>query len=1135
MKFSTRLTLAMGALVLFNAAVFTLLGYRGVETVVLPRALQHLALHTQLLTADLVSLIRGARADVTAFRTEDGPESITSARLNGSAKTLDGAADAVWRGKLASRLQAEVAAKPDYLQYRILNDSGQEMVRIDRMPDSTARVVPDEELQHKGDMLYFKEAIKLPPGGIYVSKLEFNRERGVIQKPYVPVLRIATSLQTAAGQPFGIVVINLDMRKAFERVRSGARRGAQIFIVNERGEYLVHPDRSREFAFEFHSPDNLAEDFPGLRAAIGGDAPTSEIVKDVDGDRFGAAVVAVRLDRERRLAVIQTLPYSVIMEPATAVYRASQIAAFGVAAVAIILAWLLSRSLTRPLVQMTRAVEAFGRDESATVPLSATGEIGILSKAFTRVTAENRDKTAALKQENAERRRLFETSRDLILVTDRKGRFKRVSPSCAAILGYQPEEMQDRNATDFIDPDDLEHTRKSMRMLRRGHAVGQFETRYAHRDGHRVTLAWTGIWSDPEQQYFFFGRDTTEQMAARDAIKQALVRHQAVFNSAMIGIMMLNESGSIETLNPAAEKIFDVALDSVARRDIGRLIDFGGPSDISSLAQLRRIIASNAGILELVGRRADKTTFPLDFEIADMPIGERRMFVAFVRDISLRKHHERMKDEFVATVSHELRTPMTSIAGSLGLLAGGAAGAIADPAKRLLTIAHGNSQRLVRLINDILDIEKIEADKVGFALQAVELRSLVKQAIEADGSFAEGFGVTVQLDPRSDEAVVRVDPDRMTQVIVNLLSNAAKFSPRGEEVTVFIKNNGATVRLMVRDHGAGIPEDFRDRIFEKFIQVDATDARRKGGTGLGLSIVKQIVLRLGGEVGVYAAPGGGSLFYVDLPCWDHIEFLETERLGQSGDANVLLCEDDRDAAAVLAGRLRAAGFPTDVAYTAQEAVDGATARSYGAILVDLQLPDSDGITLIKTLRAQPQYHNTPIIVVSADPERGRDDRRASTLNVLDWLKKPVDPSQLLRVLDRPIVRDAFVRPRILHVDDDRDVLRLVAHVLGTAADVVSVESIDEARHALDTHAFDLAVLDVALTEGSGLDLLPDLCGADGQAIPVIVFSAQDSAEVAARVLGVLSKSRASVGSLVTTLRRLIAGRVSQAIAAKEVA
>ena len=159
-------------------------------------------------------------------------------------------------------------------------------------------------------------------------------------------------------------------------------------------------------------------------------------------------------------------------------------------------------------------------------------------------------------------------------------------------------------------------------------------------------------------------------MSPTSRSRRALARQQAIFNSALIGIITLNESGSIETLNPAAERMFGVTSAEVARRDIGRLIDLGGPDDVGSSAQLRRMVAEQAGVRELAGHRTDRSTFPLDFELTDMPIGERRMFVVFVRDITTRKRHERMKDEFVATVSHELRTPLTSIAGSLGLLVG---------------------------------------------------------------------------------------------------------------------------------------------------------------------------------------------------------------------------------------------------------------------------------------------------------------------------------------------------------------------------------------------------------------------------------------------------------------------------------
>jgi PAS domain S-box-containing protein len=755
-----------------------------------------------------------------------------------------------------------------------------------------------------------------------------------------------------------------------------------------------------------------------------------------------------------------------------------------------------------------------------------------IGKIYTRLARLLSAERQVSRHEAEQRKRIFDTTLDLILVVDRKGNFLQVSPSSKSILGYEPDEMIGRCAADFVYLDDLDDTRRQMQMARRRGAMRNFDCRYVAKNGRSVALAWTGVWSQPEQQHFFIGRDMTERKVAEDTLKQALVRHEAVFNSPLIGIITLNESGTIETINAEAARMFDVPIDTVLRRDIGRLIDLGGPVDITSAVQLRQMVLDITGVRELTGRRRDGSTFPADVLLSGMPVGERNFYVAFVRDITLRKRNERMKNEFVATVSHELRTPLTSISGSLGLLTGGAAGALPDPAKRLLTIAHGNSQRLVRLINDILDIEKLESGKMTFNVVPVDLRALVSEVVEANRGYADGFGVAVRLEPGAADGVVRIDADRMNQVITNLLSNAVKFSPRGEEVVVSIATIGTRMRVSVRDHGPGIPSEYASRVYEKFVQVDASDTRQKGGTGLGLSIVRQIMVRLGGDVGHAPAPGGGTVFHVELPCWEEIERIETERLGQVGITQVLLCEDEPDVAAVLAARLRAAGFPTDVASTAEEAIRGASTRHYAAILVDLQLPDSDGISLIKRLRAQPNYHNTPIVVVSADPNRGREDKRAATLNVLDWLAKPVDCERLARVLSRPIVRDNFIRPRILHVDDDRDVLRLVAQVLGPSADVVAAETVDEARHLLDREDFDLAVLDVALAQGSGLDLLSDLHGRDGQPIPVVVFSAQDTPQVAAQVQAVLTKSRASINSLVGILRRLVASRPFQA---KEVA
>jgi signal transduction histidine kinase len=500
---------------------------------------------------------------------------------------------------------------------------------------------------------------------------------------------------------------------------------------------------------------------------------------------------------------------------------------------------------------------------------------------------------------------------------------------------------------------------------------------------------------------------------------------------------------------------------------------------------------------------------------------ERRSLLRALRYATERKRLEQLKDEFVSTVSHELRTPLTSITGSLGLLMGNAAGSLPPPMARLLAIAHTNSQRLVRLVNDILDIEKMEAGRVVFNFSRVEVRPLVAQAIEAMRGFAESYGVRVRLEDAHTATDVRADPDRLLQVVTNLLSNAIKFSSANNEVVVAIEKGVDMVRLTVRDHGSGVPVDFKPLIFEKFAQADAGAARQKGGTGLGLSIVKQIVDRLGGEVGFADAPGGGTVFHVQLPCWDHVASLTIDRDAKPDAARLLLCEDDLDTALTLRQQLKQVGFAADFAYSAGDAFTRATATKYHGILVDIHLPDGDGVSLIVRLRELPQYRETPIVVVSGDTSRGRDDLRSSKLDVLDWLNKPVDFDRLVRLLAKPVAREANRRPRILHVDEDN----AVAHALGAIGDVVTVNSIAEARNALKTTDFDLAVLDVALAKGVSPDLLPELRDSRGNAVPVVVFSA-DGATLAddPQEQATLARSHTSIDSLVATVRDRLASR-----------
>jgi PAS domain S-box-containing protein len=861
---ATRLMAAMVGLVILTATIIGFLTLRNIEAVAVPRALDHVDARARLLAAELEASVRGARADIAGFRSAAAVEGIVRASAATTANNVGGMTLEEWRTRLARRFVAELAAKPSYGQFRVIGvaDGGREIIRVDRSgPDGTIRVVPDAELQRKGDRDYFMRAVRLSGEGVYVSPIELNQENGAIEVPHVPVLRVAAPIMDLDGGPFGAIVIIVDLRPAFSRIRTAAARtGDLIYVANERGDYLVHPTPNREFAFEFGKSPRIQEDFPEINHGLA----EHRIVRDSTGQRYAAAGVPVQLAQGPWVSLIAMVPYSQVLAANEVGRTATLVAGLIAVLLAIALAAVITRSLTRPIAQMTKAVEAFRRGVPMLMPTDARGEIGLLADAFQRLGTDVRDKAEALAKETEERRRIFETSLDLILTTDRPGRFLQVSPSCATILGYKPSEMVGRSIEGIVAPHDLDAMRKEMLLARNGHQIRKLETRCLHADGRAVTMVWSGVWSEPEQRFFFIGRDMTEQTLVEEKFRLAV-------EASPSGMLMTDADGKILMVNAETEKQFGYSRAELIGQSIDMLVPVRfrnkHPDHRKTFTDSPGVRTMGAG-RDLFGLRKNATEFPVEVGLNPIRTRDGLVILSVVVDITERIRNERLRRDFVATVSHELRTPLTSIAGSLGLLDGGALGSVPDGMKRLLRIALDNSRRLTRLINDILDIEKLEAGKMNFSLRRTDVKALVTQAIEANAAFADAFGVKARLADDAVDADVNADPDRLMQVFINLLSNAAKFSPAGRDVSVSIGTVDDRVQIGVRDHGPGIPEEFKDRIFEKFAQSDNTDSRRRGGTGLGLSIVRQIVTRLGGTISYEAASGGGTVFIVDLPQWN---------------------------------------------------------------------------------------------------------------------------------------------------------------------------------------------------------------------------------------------------------------------------
>lgn len=369
-------------------------------------------------------------------------------------------------------------------------------------------------------------------------------------------------------------------------------------------------------------------------------------------------------------------------------------------------------------------------------------------------------------------------------------------------------------------------------------------------------------------------------MLNNDPVSDLVSRSKAILETIVDGVITINSQGLIDTANPAAEHIFGYRSEEMIGHNVSMLMpspyqeEHDGYISNYLTTGKKKVIGTGR---EVRGQRKDGSTFPLELAVSEMQINGQRMFTGIVRDISERKHTEeqlreamrrvheqRIKDEFISTVSHELRTPLTSIKASLDLLASGSIDQSTEQSVALIDIARKNSERLLLLINDILDISKIESNTMQYRVEEVNLSSFLETAISDNRAYGDKYQVNFVLGECPKHLCVNIDPDRMMQVMSNLLSNAAKFSPQNGQVTVSAGQTDFGLRIVVKDQGRGIPLDFQQHIFEKFTQADNSNQRANGGTGLGLHISKTIVEHHQGDLSFHSIADIGTEFYIDL-------------------------------------------------------------------------------------------------------------------------------------------------------------------------------------------------------------------------------------------------------------------------------
>jgi PAS domain S-box-containing protein len=601
-------------------------------------------------------------------------------------------------------------------------------------------------------------------------------------------------------------------------------------------------------------------------------------------------------------------------------------------------------------------------------------------------------------------------------------------------------------------------------------------------------------------------------------VKQSEQEHSglaAIVESADDAIMSHTLDGTIVTWNHGAEKVFGYAAREIVDRSIRLLAPPEGGAEMDGILEaIRRGEVVENNETTWVGKDGGQIDVSLTVSPIRDAAGRIAGAAAIARDVTRRKQFRRdledknraleeqyhvvqevnrLKSEFLANMSHELRTPLNAIIGFAQLMRDGRVGPVSENHKEYLDDILSSGRRLLELINDVLDLARIESGKMEFIAEPVEISPIVDQvrAILHKAAANKHLSIAVDISPELETLVL--DAARLKQVLYNYLSNAIKFTPDGGHISIHaLRENADHFRLEVRDTGIGIPAERIGELFAEFKQLDSGSNKRHQGTGLGLALTRKIVEAQGGRVGVHSSAGEGSVFFAVLPrrAVGSRDNLPTQiDIHTLPGPRILVVEDDKNDVNWLRQTLSHHGYAVDLATTGAEAMIKAAATSYSAILLDLILPDALGWNVLNSIRNTEKNQHAPVIVITAATEKAT----AKSFALQDYLPKPVSPSALLASLRRAGIIADGAGKKILVVDDDPQALKLASAALESSGyQTICHSSAASALESASQSAIDAVVLDLLMPEMDGFDFLDGLRNlANCKDTPVIVWTAKN--------------------------------------------
>ncbi|MBK9141188.1 MAG: PAS domain S-box protein [Candidatus Melainabacteria bacterium] len=521
----------------------------------------------------------------------------------------------------------------------------------------------------------------------------------------------------------------------------------------------------------------------------------------------------------------------------------------------IILAW-FSRSITKRLQLIADNSDRVARGQSLNPSMEGSDEIARLDRAIHAMA----DSISTLtKRERA----LIENAEDVICSIDRSGKILSANPAALPRWGYEAEDLTGARLAKITTQEDFDRFQKALSDQFETGSAFPLEIRLTHRDSSEIDTLWSAQWSDQDNCFICICHDVTWKNRSERLIRAAEARFRSIIENLPIGLLICNERGFVELANPCLTKMFAVSKAPIGI-PLARLLTDNSEEQSNLQFNPEDLLAES---IECSMRKEDGSNFPA--EISCHKIGgefpDPASYLVLIADITHKAEIEKLKQEFIMILSHELRTPLTSLSMLLELLFSGAYGDLNEKGQSKVQVAKRNITRLVKLIQELLDFETIEANKLEMETGCCHLTDTLEKALEA----SRGPAVNKKIDLVADfhEITVNADSDRLVQVLINLIANAIKYSPEGEIITISSRIDGEFARVSVSDRGPGIEKEHRLMIFERFKQVDPAASKGKGNIGLGLAISKAIIDRHGGVIGVDSEPGKGSTFWFTVPLW----------------------------------------------------------------------------------------------------------------------------------------------------------------------------------------------------------------------------------------------------------------------------